>query len=166
MRSRHSNREVSLKRHIARLVPVAAILLVALSAASALAGSINEVKGIAILGYDPVAYFTVGKPVKGLAKYTAKLEGATFQFATAANRDSFVANTDKYAPKYGGFCAYGTSRGYKAAIDPTAFTIVDGHLYLNFNPDVKKTWSQDIPGYIEKADKNWPDVQKTEKVFR
>jgi len=149
-------------------VRIASVMLAAsvLCGSSTLAGSVNEEKGLAIRGFDPVAYFTQGRPVVGLAKYKARHGGATFRFATAANRDSFVARPERWAPAYGGFCAYGTSQGYKAAIHPAAFTIVEGRLYLNYNAEVKKKWSEDVPGYIEKADRNWPTVAKTEKVFR
>ncbi len=152
---------------IARAALLASALFAACGAApGAHAGSVNEENGIAIRGYDPVAYFTAGRPTPGLRKHRARHEGATFLFATAANRDSFVANPAKYAPRYGGFCAYGASRGYKAAVDPAAFSVVGGRLYLNYDAEVKQLWSADVPGFVEKADRNWPEVVKTEKVYR
>ena len=129
------------------------------------AGSFFEKDGAAIRGYDPVAYFTESKAVPGVPAYTAEYKGSKFRFASQASRDAFVANPAKYAPQYDGFCAYGTASGYKAAIDPAAFTIVGGKLYLNYNADIQKKWSADIPGYIVKADKNWPKVEQTTKVY-
>lgn len=154
---------MSLKSHRIAALSLAVSIL---SVSFAHAGAINEEKGIAIRGFDPVAYFTRGKPAAGLAKFKARHGGATYRFATAAHRDSFVARPERFLPAYGGFCAYGTSQGYKAAIHPAAFTIVEGRLYLNFNEEIRKKWSEDVPGHIEKADQNWPDVAKTEKVFR
>jgi YHS domain-containing protein len=133
---------------------------------SALASEVNDVDGVAIKGQDPVAYFRQGKPVDGSAEFTAVYKGATFRFASAANRDAFRAKPEAFAPQYGGFCAFGTSRGYKADIDPQAFTIVDNKLYLNYSKKVQAEWKQDIPGYIAKADGNWPTVVKTDKVYR
>jgi YHS domain-containing protein len=135
-------------------------------AAPASGGEINDLDGPAIKGYDPVAYFEAGKPVAGSAQFTAAHKGATFRFATAANRDAFAAAPEKYAPQYGGFCAYGAAGGYKADIDPAAYTIVNGKLYLNYNRRIQTSWNQDQPGYILKADKNWPSVATQTKVTR
>ena len=116
--------------------------------------------GVALKGYDPVAYFTLGKPVKGERKFQHKWMGATWWFSSAANRDLFVANPEKYSPQYGGYCAYGVSEGHKASVDPKAWTIVDGKLYLNYDSGVQETWRKDTPGHISKADKNWPRIAK------
>ena len=132
---------------------------------AASAGEFFEKDGVAIRGYDPVAYFTDGKPGKGIERYMAAYRGSTFHFASAAHRDAFIAEPAKYAPQYGGFCAYGTAGGYKAAIDPAAFSIVDGKLYLNYNAKVQSQWSADIPGYIRKADAKWPEVTLQAKVI-
>jgi YHS domain-containing protein len=115
--------------------------------------------GLALKGYDPVAYFAEGKPAQGKPEITASHEGATYRFASAANRDAFAAAPGKYAPQYGGYCAYGMASGYKAPIEPDAWTIVEGKLYLNYNQSVRSRWSSDIPGYIRKADANWPTVR-------
>jgi YHS domain-containing protein len=130
------------------------------------AGSFNETDGVAIKGHDPVAYFTEQKALPGTAEFKAEHQGSTFHFSSAANRDAFLANPGKYAPQYGGYCAFGVSRGYKADTDPKAFTVIDGKLYLNYSGEVKDMWSKDIPGYRIKADKNWTDVEKTTKVIR
>jgi YHS domain-containing protein len=123
-----------------------------------------ERNGLAIDGYDPVAYATEKKPVKGSPEFRADYHGATFQFASAAHRDTFAANPEKYAPQYGGYCAYGMAKGYKAAIDPAAFTVVGDKLYLNYSETVRSQWLSDVPGYIRRADANWPDVKKVAKV--
>ena len=125
-----------------------------------LAGEFFEPGGIAIRGTDPVAYFQENRPVKGSENFTATHRGSVFRFASAANRDAFVAAPERYAPQYGGFCAYAAALGYKASIDPDAFTIVDGKLYLNFNKPTQALWRKDIRGYIKKGDANWPAVSK------
>ncbi len=114
--------------------------------------------GVAIRGADPVAYFTQGEYVPGTAEFTHEYSGATWQFASAENRDTFAADPDAYAPEYGGFCAWAVSQGQTASIDPTAWKIVDGKLYLNYSDGIQKRWEKDIPGNIAKADENWPDV--------
>jgi len=144
---------------------VGAILVLVALATTAFGGSYFEKDGAAIRGYDPVAYFTENNPVKGSPAYQVAHNGSTFHFASQANRDLFRADPARYAPQYGGFCAYGTAAGYKAAIDPAAYSIVDGKLYLNYNADIQKKWRADIPGYIAKADKNWPTVATQTKVY-
>lgn len=131
-----------------------------LVSAAAFAGAYFEKGGTAIGGYDPVAYFKQNKPVKGSTAYTATHEGSTFHFASAANRDAFAADPARYAPQYGGFCAYAVANGYKAKIEPDAFTIVNDKLYLNYDQSVQRRWRRDIPGYIAKGDRNWPELSK------
>ena len=131
-----------------------------LVSAGAFAGAYFERGGAAIDGYDPVAYFKENKPVKGSNAFTATHEGSLFRFASAENRDAFVADPKKYAPQYGGFCAYAVANGYKAKIEPDAFTIVDGKLYLNYDQSVQRRWRRDIPGYIRTGDRNWPELSK------
>jgi len=116
--------------------------------------------GVAVKGYDPVAYFRVSKPVKGSAAFAYRWMDATWWFANADNRDEFARNPQKYAPRYGGYCAYGVSQGHTAPIDPEAWTIVDGRLYLNYSQGVKNKWSQAIPQHIGEADRNWPALHK------
>jgi YHS domain-containing protein len=137
-----------------------AVLLLSLAATAQAAGETNvDSSGLALKGYDPVAYFSEKKPVQGKAEFTARHEGATYRFASAANRDAFVAAPAKYTPQYGGYCAFGTASGYKAPIEPDAWTIVDGKLYLNYNRSVRSRWASDIPGYIRKADEQWPAIR-------
>ncbi|OJF97649.1 YHS domain-containing (seleno)protein [Pararhizobium antarcticum] len=135
------------------------VLMMTIVATQAVAGEINAADGVAISGYDAVAYFKQEKPVKGLETYSVTYKDALFLFASADNRDAFQANPETYAPQYGGYCAYGTASGYKAPIDPAAFTITGGKLYLNYNKGVQKSWRQDTTGYIRKADENWPVVK-------
>jgi YHS domain-containing protein len=116
------------------------------------------VKGVAVGGYDPVAYFTEKKPVPGKAEFTHEHEGAVWRFSSAANRDAFKAAPAKYAPQYGGYCAWAVSQGYTAKGDPTVWSVTDGKLFLNYNAGVQKGWERDVPNLIKKADANWPVV--------
>lgn len=113
---------------------------------------------LAVQGYDPVAYFTDGKPVKGTKEFETEYKGATFRFASAANLAKFKADPEAYAPQYGGYCAWAVSQGYTAKGDARNWKIVDGKLYLNYNTSVQKKWEADIPGFIEAADTHWPDL--------
>jgi YHS domain-containing protein len=120
----------------------------------------GSIKGVAINGYDPVAYFTEKKPVAGKADITHSWKGTTWRFASAQNRDAFKAAPEKYAPQYGGYCAYAVAKGYTAKTDPQAWRVVDDKLYLNYSKSVQSTWEKDIPGYIRSGNKNWPAVLK------
>jgi YHS domain-containing protein len=134
----------------------AALLMGAGSAWAQSTPSLNlDAQGVAVKGYDPVAYFTMSKPVKGSPNFSARHEGATYWFASAEHRSAFTAQPDKYVPQYGGYCAYGVSQGAKPDIDPTAFAVVDGKLYLNLNASVQSRWTKDAAGYIKAADEKW-----------
>lgn len=109
----------------------------------------------AIRGYDPVAYHLIGAPVLGSVEHTFVWNGATWRFASAKNRDLFAADPARYAPQYGGYCAFGTSRGYKVSTQPDQWAIEGGKLYLNYNAGVSTTWNKDRAFYIGKADANW-----------
>jgi YHS domain-containing protein len=111
---------------------------------------------VAVSGYDPVAYFTENKPVKGDPKFSFDYMGAKWQFSSAENRDKFAAAPQSFAPQYGGYCAWAVSQGYTASGDPMFWKIVQGKLYLNFDAAVQKKWETDIPGFIQKANTNWP----------
>jgi len=113
---------------------------------------------VAIKGYDPVAYFTDGKPVEGSASFSFTWHGAVWHFASADHLAKFKATPEKFAPQYGGYCAWAVSQDRTANIDPTCWKIVNDKLYLNYDADVQKQWSGDIPGNIKKADANWPKV--------
>jgi YHS domain-containing protein len=108
----------------------------------------------AVGGYDSVSYFT-GSPVVGDDRFTTQYKGATFKFANAANLATFKANPDRYAPQYGGHCAWAAANNYRFAGDPKVWKIVDGKLYLNYNRDVQVKWEKDIPGLVKKGDINW-----------
>lgn len=116
-------------------------------------------RGLAIRGTDPVAYFTEGKPVDGSSDHTFEYMGATWRFSTAANRAAFLAEPEKFAPKFGGYCAWAVSQGYTASTAPEAWTIVDGKLYLNYSKSVMKDWLADRDAFIVKANKNWPGIR-------
>ena len=143
-----------------------AAFVLATTTLTVMAGQFYETDGVAIGGFDPVAYMTAQKAVVGSADFTSVHKGSTFRFKSAANRDAFAANPEKFAPQYDGYCAFGVSRGYKAVTSPNAFTVVDGKLYLNYNAEVKAMWSKDAAGYIGKADANWAAVAKTTKINR
>ncbi|MEL6471639.1 MAG: YHS domain-containing (seleno)protein [Cyanobacteria bacterium J06623_4] len=114
--------------------------------------------GIAISGADPVAYFTDAAFVPGSSEFAHEWKGATWQFATAENRDHFAENPEQYAPQFGGYCAWAVGQNALAAIDPNAWSIVDDKLYLNANQRIQNRWSKDIPGNIALAEANWPTL--------
>ena len=120
--------------------------------------TLGSPEGLAIQGYDPVAYFREGGPRKGLPQHAVRQDGATWHFASAENRALFAADPERYKPAYGGFCAYGTARGYLVKIDPEAWSIVDGRLYLNHDPGVRATWARDTSTYLARSEKNWPGL--------
>lgn len=139
---------------------LAAMLFAAFAGSAAAGGPVNKTLfGNAIDGYDPVAYHTLGEPVEGSGDFEHEWMGATWRFANAEHRDLFAADPEKYAPAYGGYCAYGVSKGYKPGIDPDAWDIVDGRLYLNLNLDIQARWHEDVPGYIALADDVWPTIR-------
>jgi len=114
--------------------------------------------GVAIKGYDPVAYFTEKQPVKGQKSHTYMWKNANWRFASEANLKLFKDAPEKYAPQYGGYCAYAVSQGTTAGIDPDQWTVLAGKLYLNVNRKINEKWSAKRDAYIKMADKNWPDV--------
>jgi len=117
--------------------------------------AMNE-SGLAIQGYDAVAYFTEGKPVLGDPAYSFDWQGATWQFASAAQRDAFAADPERYAPQFGGYCAYAVTQGHAAPASPEVWSITDGKLYLNLGPGVQSLWQEDLKGNIARAANNWP----------
>lgn len=115
------------------------------------------VDGVGAGGYDVVSYFN-GTPVEGKEKFTAQWKGAGWRFSSPENQKAFEAAPEKYAPQYGGYCAYAVANGSIAEGDPEIWTVVDGKLYLNLSHSVQKLWKADIPGNIAAADANWPKV--------
>ncbi|TPD55238.1 MAG: hypothetical protein C9355_04415 [Thalassolituus maritimus] len=134
-----------------------ALLFSSLTFASAVNSGENDV---AIHGYDPVAYFTQDKAVEGSAEYTATHDGAIYRFSSKKNRDLFQANSDKYAPQFGGYCAMGVALNKKLDIDPQAFYVDGGKLYLNLNKDVQKKWLTDVPGHLKTAYRVWDGIEE------
>ena len=128
---------------------------------SALAAGVDvnaTTTGLALRGYDPVAYFTNGAPTRGDFQITAEHNGATYHFASEENKARFVANPQAYSPAYGGFCAFGTAMGFKFDGDPHLLRIVDNKLYLNLAPSIQKRWEADRANLIVAADDNWPTI--------
>ena len=146
------------------VLPRILVFVLALAAASAAgiasSSTVFERNGVAIRGYDPVAYFRESKPVRGSDSFRADWDGATWNFASSANRDAFLADPGKYAPQYGGYCAWAVSQGYTAPVSPEAWRIVEGKLYLNYSTSVQRTWEEDVPGNIVAADGNWPSIRR------
>lgn len=137
-----------------------AVLLPAAAAAQPAPHRVFAERGVAIRGYDPVAYFTDARPVRGVAAFHHAWHGATWHFASAAHRDLFAAHPERYAPAYGGFCAWAVAEGSTAAIDPEAWRIVDGRLFLNYSRSVQRRWEADMAARISRADANWPAIER------
>lgn len=134
--------------------------LVALSAQSVAAGSpgqplIFATRDGAIAGYDPVAYFSVDEAVRGKSEFRYRWMDADWYFANEQHVRLFREQPERYAPQYGGYCAYAMSKGQYASTDPRAWTIYEGKLYLNFSLGIRRIWSNDIPSNIRRADRNW-----------
>lgn len=134
-------------------------------AGSAAPDGFYEHDGVAIGGYDPVAYFTEQQALLGRAAFAATHEGSVFLFASAANRAQFLTAPARYTPQFGGYCAYGAAAGYKAKVDPQAFHIEGDKLYLNYDRRVQAKWLNDMAGAIERAEAQWPEVSRTTEVF-
>jgi hypothetical protein len=145
-----------------RILGLASAVLLLIAATVTSAGEYFEKDGVALRGYDPVSYFTEGKPESGLPAHSYVHKGTKFLFVSADHQRMFAEDPDKYAPQFGGYCAYGTAQGYKVSTQPDAFSVVDGKLYLNYNREVVKIWQQDVPGNIALAEEKWPEVSKME----
>lgn len=129
------------------------------SVAASAADEVNKsLFGVAIKGYDPVAYFVNAAPRKGVVDFEYEWRGAKWRFVSEENRDFFAKSPEQYAPQFGGYCAWSVSQGSTAGIDPEAWKIVRGKLYLNSSREVHAKWEQDVPGNIRKANANWPAV--------
>jgi len=139
------------------LLGVLALLVTAVSVPAFAQDYTHSTPGVS--GYDVVAYFTDGKPMRGSGYHVAEHDGVTYAFTSEEHQKLFVANPTKYLPAYGGYCAYGVAVGKKFVIDPEAWKIVDGRLYLNLDKKIQSKWEQDIPGYIKKAEINWIKIK-------
>ncbi|MDF2367056.1 YHS domain-containing (seleno)protein [Sneathiella sp.] len=147
-------------RSVAIALFVAVLSLTTIQAASAEKLYYSTLFGTAVEGYDVVAYFTDGKPVEGSKDHSAEWKGVDWYFASDEHKKMFEANPEKYAPQYGGYCAWAVSQGYTASTVPEAWKIVDDKLYLNYSKGVQSTWEEDIPGNIGLANNNWPGIEK------
>lgn len=145
------------RRAILAVYAAAAVTLVAPMAA-AKAPPVYTEGAVAIDGTDAVAYFSEGKPVAGSPEHIVEWNGTTWQFTSAQNAATFADDPERYAPQYGGYCAFAMANGYVAPTVPEAWSIIDGKLYLNYSLSVRDRWQSDIKGHIEKGDRNWPSV--------
>lgn len=143
---------------VAAMLALGTIAGTPLAAAKTAPISTGTFSDLALSGYDTVAYFTDGKPVKGDPKFSYKYEGATWRFASAAHLEAFKADPTKYAPQYGGYCAYAVAKNSTASSDPQAWRIVDGKLFLNYDKDIQKKWEAKQAEFISSANKNWPSI--------
>lgn len=158
--------------HKARLLITTALLLFFTLGNSWAAERINTLEkqglfsyqpnGIAIRGYDTVAYFTQARPVEGDDQFTTEWQGATWKFSSQEHLDLFTTDPEKYAPQYGGYCAYGVAQNNLVKIEPDQWTIHDDKLYLNYNAKLNKEWKKDIPGFIKTADKLFDSLLETQ----
>ncbi|HUC42852.1 MAG TPA: YHS domain-containing (seleno)protein [Candidatus Sulfotelmatobacter sp.] len=149
---------------LSRIVFPAALAL-AVTASPALAGKVplfNQKGGAALHGYDPVTYFSGAAPQKGSDRFPYSWKGATWYFVSAENRKKFAQTPEAFAPQYGGYCAKAVSENNTADIDPLAYKIVNGKLYVNYDAKIQKVWEADIPGRIAKADGYWPALHVAE----
>ncbi len=142
------------------VAPVVVFLSVALLAPAA-ASALEPIQqsffgGVAIGGADPVAYFTEARYRPGSADFEAEWMEAVWRFASEENRERFLAEPERYAPAYGGYCAYAVAHNYTAKIDPRAWTIAEGRLYLNYSLEVREKWEESRDAFIASADRNWP----------
>ena len=154
-----------------KLILTSVLLMIVMTLTASAAEPINTLEkkglfgykpnGIAIRGYDTVAYFTQSKPVKGSDQFTTEWQGATWKFSSQEHLDLFNADQEAYAPQYGGYCAYGIAVDSLVKIEPDLWSIIDGKLYLNYNDKFNNRWKKDIPGYIAKADAKFEALLKS-----
>ena len=140
---------------------IAASMLLMASVSHAAEETQQDINGVILSGYDTVAYFTKSAAVKGYSGISAVHDGAIYHFSSEANRDAFKANPSKYAPQYGGFCAYGAAIGAKFPVDPAVFAVVDNKLYVNNSAKVSELWTAKQSKAITLADKKWSKIRQT-----
>ena len=146
--------QIALLMAIFFLLPVVTVL-----GAGQQEGPVNTTDGIAIEGYDPVAYHTMGSPVEGSATFTADWDGATWYFVSEEHRDLFADDPERYAPHYGGYCGQAAAQNQIAPGDPELWTIEGERLFLNYNTRYQRKFRSDLPGNIAAADSNWPGLR-------
>ena len=149
-----------MKRRITLMTVTLVLASNALSAKSPVDPVNHDRNGLAIKGYDAVGYFEQKRPVQGSTNFTYQWNGGTWQFESAQSRDLFISSPEKYAPQYGGYCAWAVSNNYTAPIDPEAWKIIDGKLYLNYSKRVQRMWEPEAARRIVDADRNWPGLHK------
>lgn len=135
-----------------------AATFIGLSATAQTAKAADSVSITGASGYDLVSYHQSGGPVSGNGHNVVVHDGVTYLFASADNKKAFQADPARYLPAYGGYCAFGVSKGKKFVSDPTVWKVVDGTLYLNLDKKVQSIWNKDIPGNINDADDNWKTI--------
>jgi YHS domain-containing protein len=145
-----------------KIISLAVIILAVAAQVRAQKAEVYSPGGKAIKGYDPVAFFTDSKPVMGADSLSYTWNGAVWLFSNRQNLQRFKADPLKYAPQYGGYCAYGISQGHKAPTEIDTWTILNNKLYFNYNTKVKEMWVKDEPGFIEKANRQWPDLKNND----
>lgn len=148
-----------LTRRALLLLPLALPFAASAQAPQPFPRRINHQSGLALRGFDTVAWHAEGRPMRGNPAFRAEWAGVAWHFASAAHLARFQAAPEAHAPRYGGFCAFGVAGGYKVDIDPDAWHIQAGQLYLNYDRGVQRRWLRDIPGHIARADANWPRIQ-------
>ena len=140
---------------------LSSLAILSLTATYALAGDFFEENGVALKSYDALSYFTPAPdPVLGVKEHSYTYKDSKFYFITGSHLDSFVSDPDRYAPQFGGYCAYGVSQGHKVGAHPRVFAVVDGKLYMFSDLDARKNWKKDIPGNIARATDQWQEVSK------
>ena len=145
-----------------KLIITFAALVSLCASVNAQTSAVYAPDGIALKGYDAVAFFTLSKPVKGSVDYSYKWHNATWLFATKSGLDSFKGAPEKYAPQYGGYCAFGAAEGHKAPTQPETWTNVHNRLYFNYNEKVKESWMKNQAVLIDSADRKWPEIKDKE----
>lgn len=140
------------------VVTVAALVVLTAPAFAANLVNVSGASGIALDGYDPVAFFTDSKPLNGDPAISTTYDGAKYFFASKDHKVKFDADPQKYLPQYGGYCAFGAALGALFPVDISTWQVRNGKLYLNLNPAILEQFNKDFEGSIAKAEKNWPDL--------
>jgi len=149
-----------------RVLFCAATLVAGSAIAAVAADAVNQVDGVALHGFDPVSYFVQKKPLKGDPALAYAYKGVNYEFHSAENMALFKQKPEKYLPQYGGFCAFAVANGVKADIDPYAYAINDGKLYVNFSVEKRDDFQKKAAENVGKANHNWPTVEPLEKIYR
>ena len=159
LRERKFRGEVFSKRcFLFGLLLVAGLVCSGMASVAEGKGRFHTRGGKALEGYDAVSYFTQGRAVRGNPSYKARWKGVEWLFSSAENRDKFLGSPERYAPQFGGYCAYGVAQGYTVRGDPQQWSVYGGRLYVNYNAGIKRQWEARKDGYIRQAKGKWPGV--------